>query len=59
MMQGRPLMGAVTLLGVVLGMAVAQAKEIPFDYTYCASGTSIVVSTSKELTVSSYQGKRI
>jgi len=59
MMQGRTSMVVMTLLGVLLCMAVAQAKEIPFDYTYCLSGTAIVVSASKELTVSSFESRGI
>ena len=59
MMHGRTSMVAVTLLGVILGMAVAQAKEIPFDYTFCHAGLVVAVSASKELTVWSFESRGI
>src|SRR2546425_11641646 len=59
MMQGRTSMVVMTLLGVLLCMAVAQAKEIPFDYTYCLSGAAIVVLASKELTVAIFESRGI
>ena len=59
MRQGSTAMGVVTFLGAVLCMAVTQAKDFPFDYTYCHSGSTIVVSASKDLTVSSSESRGI
>src|SRR5688572_16110070 len=52
-------MVTVALLCVILGIAVAQAKEIPLDYTFCHTGTEVTVSASKELTVSSFESRGI
>jgi hypothetical protein len=49
-----------TAIGVVFGLLiffpVAQA-ETPFDFTYCGSSTTLMISESKELSVFGLNGK--
>ena len=49
---------AAIVLGLVMFIPVAQAEQ-PFDITDCGSGTITMVSTSKELTVFSFDLKGI
>lgn len=49
---------AAIVLGLVMFIPVAQAEQ-PYDLTACGSGTITLLSTSKELTVYSIEGRGI
>ncbi len=50
---------ALAVLGFILSVPAAYAEKKPIDFTSCRSGTSTVLSASKELTVLSIELKGI
>jgi hypothetical protein len=54
-MLGKPSVVVTTLLGMLLVMTAVHAKEIPFDITYCTSGTVTPVVRSKAITLLGFE----